>query len=51
MQVAKKDLNRTKPKTFKSIIGKGATAKCLVCEDETIYVGKLNFIREHQPGK
>lgn len=34
---------------FQSIVGKGAIAKCLVCEDETIYVGKLNFIREHQP--
>ena len=30
-------------------MGKGATAKCLVCEDETIYVGKLDFIKEHQP--
>lgn len=34
---------------FQSITGKGAIAKCLVCEDETIFVGKLNFIREHQP--
>ncbi|MCE3296865.1 MAG: ATPase [Crocinitomicaceae bacterium] len=33
---------------YKSVPGKGATAKCLVCEDETIYVGKLAFIREHQ---
>jgi Cd2+/Zn2+-exporting ATPase len=34
---------------FKSIIGKGATATCLVCEDETVYVGKLEFIKEqHQ---
>jgi Cd2+/Zn2+-exporting ATPase len=32
---------------FKSITGKGATAKCLVCEDETVFVGKLEFIREH----
>lgn len=30
-------------------MGKGATAKCLVCEDETIFVGKLEFIKEHQP--
>lgn len=35
--------------TFKSIVGKGATAKCLVCEDETIYIGKLSFIGESQP--
>lgn len=34
---------------FKSILGKGATAKCLVCEDETIYIGKLSYIKEHQP--
>lgn len=34
---------------FKSIAGKGAIAKCLVCEDETIFVGKLSFIKEHQP--
>lgn len=34
---------------FKSITGKGATAKCLVCDDETIYVGKLSYIKEHQP--
>ncbi len=35
-----------KTESFKSIMGKGATAKCLVCEDETIYVGKLDFIKE-----
>ncbi len=34
--------------SFKSIAGKGAIAKCLVCEDETIYIGKLDFIKEHQ---
>ncbi len=38
-----------KTEGFKSIMGKGATAKCLVCEDETIYVGKLEFIKEYQP--
>ena len=38
-----------KAEAFKSVMGKGATAKCLVCEDETIYVGKLDFIKEHQP--
>ncbi len=38
-----------KAEKFQSIIGKGAIAKCLVCEDETVLVGKLNFIREHQP--
>lgn len=38
-----------KAENFYSVIGKGATAKCLVCEDETVLVGKLNYIREHQP--
>ncbi len=34
---------------FKSIAGKGATAKCLVCQDETIYVGKLEYIKQYEP--
>lgn len=34
---------------YKSFAGKGAMAECLVCEDETIFVGKLSFIKEHQP--
>jgi len=38
-----------KAEKFASVMGKGATAKCLVCPDETIYLGKINFIREHQP--
>lgn len=38
-----------KTESFNGIMGKGATAKCLVCEDETIYVGKLEFIEEHHP--
>ena len=37
-----------KTEAFKSIMGKGAIARCLVCEDETIYVGKLDFIKEYQ---
>ncbi|MES2587718.1 MAG: cation-translocating P-type ATPase [Bacteroidota bacterium] len=44
----KKGYTPHKVEKFKSIIGKGAIAKCLVCEDETIYVGKLSFIQEHQ---
>ena len=32
---------------FKSIIGKGATAKCDVCQIDTVLVGKLEFIREY----
>lgn len=37
-----------KMEKFQSFMGKGAIAKCLVCEDETVYVGKLDFIKEHQ---
>ena len=33
---------------FNNIIGKGATAQCLVCEDETILLGKLSFIKEQE---
>lgn len=44
----KEGLEPHKTEAFKSVMGKGATAKCLVCEDETIYVGKLDFIKEHQ---
>jgi Cd2+/Zn2+-exporting ATPase len=36
-----------KAEAFKSIMGKGAIGKCLVCEDETVYVGKLEFIKEY----
>lgn len=45
----KEGLEPHKVVQFRSILGKGATAKCLVCEDESIYIGKLSFIREHQP--
>lgn len=38
-----------KVEKFQSIAGKGAIAECLVCDDETILVGKLSFIKEHQP--
>jgi len=37
-----------KTEAFKSVMGKGATAKCLICKDEKIYVGKLDFIQETQ---
>jgi Cd2+/Zn2+-exporting ATPase len=36
-----------KAEAFKSIMGKGAIAKCLVCEGKTVYVGKLEFIKEY----
>lgn len=36
-----------KAEDFKSIMGKGAIARCLICEDETVYVGKLDFIKEY----
>ncbi|MFN5444085.1 MAG: heavy metal translocating P-type ATPase [Crocinitomicaceae bacterium] len=45
----KEGLEPHKAEAFKSVIGKGATAKCLVCKDETIYIGNLSFIQEHQP--
>ncbi len=38
-----------KAEDFQSIVGKGATAKCVVCHDESVLVGKLNFISERQP--
>ncbi|MFA9188055.1 cation-translocating P-type ATPase [Flavobacterium sp. FBOR7N2.3] len=34
-------------KEFKSIMGKGATAKCSISNLDTIMVGKLEFIREY----
>lgn len=45
----KEGLEPHKVEKFKSVMGKGAIAKCLVCRDETIYIGKLAFIQEHQP--
>jgi Cd2+/Zn2+-exporting ATPase len=33
---------------FESVLGKGATAKCMVCEDKTICIGKLSFIKEFE---
>jgi len=38
-----------KAEKFESIAGKGTIAECLVCEDETVLIGKLSFIKEHQP--
>lgn len=36
-------------KNFKSVVGKGAKADCLVCEDRHHCIGKLSFIvEEHQ---
>lgn len=37
-----------KAEKFKSIMGKGATATCLVCQDKNILLGKLSFIKESQ---
>ena len=49
IEAAKKEgIEPHKVQKFKSVIGKGVTAECLVCEDEEILVGKLNFIREHR---
>lgn len=33
---------------YQSIIGKGATAECLVCKDETIKAGNLDYIGESE---
>ena len=38
-------LQPSKAENFKSIMGKGATAKCLDCKSEIISVGKLEFIK------
>lgn len=48
-EAKKEGYNIHQVEKFESIAGKGATARCLVCEDETILIGKLNFIKEHQP--
>lgn len=44
----KEDLVPHPVEKFQSIVGKGTIAKCLVCDDEIIYAGKLSFIQEHQ---
>ena len=33
---------------YQSIVGKGATAECLVCKDETIKAGNLDYIGESE---
>ena len=34
-------------KSFESIAGNGAKAKCIVCNNETVLVGKLDFIKQY----
>ncbi|MDR1153591.1 MAG: cation-translocating P-type ATPase [Bacteroidales bacterium] len=34
---------------FESIVGKGARAVCLACNDKPVLVGKLNFIMQQHP--
>ena len=34
-------------KSFESVVGNGAKAKCIVCNNETVLVGKLDFIKQH----
>jgi Cd2+/Zn2+-exporting ATPase len=36
-------------KSFESIVGKGAKSKCLVCNNETVLVGKIDFIKQYHP--
>ncbi len=32
---------------FESVAGKGAKAKCIVCNNDTVHAGNLDYIREH----
>jgi Cd2+/Zn2+-exporting ATPase len=34
---------------FESVAGKGAKATCLICDEKTVLVGKLNFIEQYHP--
>ncbi len=34
---------------FESIIGKGAKSTCLICNEKTVLVGRLNFIEQYHP--
>jgi Cd2+/Zn2+-exporting ATPase len=36
-------------KSFESVVGKGAKAQCLVCNNETVLVGKIDFIKQYHP--
>ncbi|MDR0864178.1 MAG: cation-translocating P-type ATPase [Candidatus Symbiothrix sp.] len=35
-------------KSFESVVGEGAKAQCVVCNNETVLVGKIDFIEKHQ---
>lgn len=45
----KENFSVHKVENFKSIVGKGAQADCLVCEDAHHCIGKLPFILEEHP--
>lgn len=50
VEAAQKDnLSLHAVENFKSIVGKGAQADCLVCEDSHHCIGKLPFILEEHP--
>lgn len=50
VEAAKKErLTLHSIENFKSIIGKGAQADCLVCQDKHHCIGKLSFILEEHP--
>ncbi len=34
---------------FESVVGQGAKSNCLVCDNKTVLVGKLDFIEQHHP--
>jgi Cd2+/Zn2+-exporting ATPase len=35
-------------KSFESVVGEGAKARCLVCNNEMVFVGKVDFIEKYQ---
>jgi Cd2+/Zn2+-exporting ATPase len=35
--------------SFESIVGEGAKSKCIVCNHQTVLVGKIPFIEKYQP--
>jgi Cd2+/Zn2+-exporting ATPase len=35
-------------RSFESVVGEGAKAQCLICNNETVLVGKVDFIEKHQ---
>jgi Cd2+/Zn2+-exporting ATPase len=36
-------------RAFESVVGEGAQARCLICNDRQVLVGKVGFIEKYQP--